>query len=131
MKKFILFLSLFIIIGSGIYILISSYTFSDGVRKGFLMKFSKKGLIFKTHEGEVNLGYINTVGGKFAANTWQFSVKDNHTELIESLNLNEGEELQFYYKEKLKALPWQGDTKYFVYRVEKVKVPNQDGGKNY
>ena len=121
MKKFLLFFILFAIVASAAYILISSYTYSDGTRNGYLMKFSTKGLMFKTHEGEVNLGYINTAGGKFSSNTWNFSVLPKHQDLIDSLAVNEGSEMRFYYKEKLNNLPWQGDTKYFVYKVELLK----------
>ena len=32
----------------------------------------------------------------------------------------QGKHVNLYYKEKIKNFPWQGDTKYFVYKVEPV-----------
>jgi hypothetical protein len=64
-----LFLSIFLLIVLFVagFILYSNYTYSDGNRAGILIKFSKKGYIFKTHEGELNLGGINPMPGNTMA----------------------------------------------------------------
>ncbi len=123
MKKFFLFFILFIALVATAYILISSYTFSEGHRDGYVMKFSKKGFIFKTYEGTLNLDFINTSGGRLSSNTWEFSVDKSNKALIDSL-INVGDtKIRFFYHEKVNALPWKGDTKYFVYKFEPLQSP--------
>ena len=39
------------------------YTYSDGNRTGLLQKFSHKGNLFKTYEGELVLSSIQSTGG--------------------------------------------------------------------
>ena len=48
-----------------------------------------------------------------------FSVKDEA--VAYKLMEMEGKIIRVHYKEKIKNLPWQGDTKYFVDQVEEVK----------
>lgn len=38
--------------------------YSSGSRTGVVQKLSKKGLIWKTWEGEVNMGYLTSTGGE-------------------------------------------------------------------
>lgn len=119
-KKILLYLTLIgIIVLTGLYFYFN-YTYSEGSRAGMLMKFSKKGYVFKTYEGELNLGGINPLpGNTIANNVWKFSVKDESVaKLLES---KEGKMLRLHYKEQVKNLPWQGDTKFFVDGVDEVK----------
>lgn len=97
-----------------------NFTYSEGNRAGMLTKFSTKGYVFKTYEGELNVGSVQNTGGMSVANnSWAFSVKDK--ELAKQLSLMEGKMVRLHYKEKIKNLPWQGETKYFVDKVELVK----------
>lgn len=58
--------------------------YSDGERAGVVTKFSRKGLLIKSWEGEMALGGITTdVEGNAVANVWRFSVRDES--LIEKL----------------------------------------------
>ncbi len=51
--------------------------YSDGERTGIVVKLSKKGLIWKTWEGQMNLGAMSTDGGGMAVpSTFEFSVSD-------------------------------------------------------
>jgi len=123
-KKFfkrvlLFFVFLLILSGVGTY-LYFNYTYSDGNRAGNLVKFSKKGYIFKTYEGELNLGGINPLpGNTIANNIWTFSVNDE-TVANKLMNM-EGKTIRLHYKEKIKNLPWQGESKYFVDDVEEIK----------
>ena len=57
-KKILLIFILTVVLGFTAYILfIYNFTMSDGVRSGVLSKFSNKGYIFKTWEGELNEGF--------------------------------------------------------------------------
>ena len=93
--------------------LVFNYTYSEGNRAGVLMKFSKKGMIFKTYEGELNIGGIGNVPGTAQMNQiWTFSVKDQA--VADSLMNMEGRKVSLHYRQILKNMPWQGETDYFV-----------------
>ncbi len=121
MKKFLGWTSLVVVVGLVIYFLIATiYTYSDGNRAGRLIKFSHKGYVFKTYEGELNLGGINTTnGGVMINNMWQFSVGDKS--VADSLSKLEGRDVTLHYKEKLNALSWRGDSRYIVDKIVQVR----------
>ena len=92
---------------------IFNFTYSEGNRAGVLMKFSKKGYIFKTYEGELNIGGVGNVSGTAQMNqVWLFSVRDQAT--ADSLMTMEGKKVSLHYKQVLKNMDWQGETDYFV-----------------
>src|SRR5258706_4340668 len=76
-RKFILGGSLLVllpIVGLVIYAFFTlSWSYSDGDRSGLLQKFSRKGWICKTYEGELALSYAPGL----APVTWNFSVRDD------------------------------------------------------
>lgn len=103
-------------------VMFSDYEYSEGHRDGKLQKVSHKGIVWKTWEAEVALeGYSRTKpsDGQTGGNVWSFTATVAVTRDLEQYNSEEL--LRFYYKQKLVALPWRGDTTYFVYRVEKLK----------
>lgn len=118
-RVLLFFVVLFIIVSTGAYFYFN-YTYSEGSRAGMLIKFSKKGYVFKTYEGDLNLGGVNPLpGNTIVNNIWKFSVKnDSIGKLLQS---KEGQMLRLHYKEKVRNLPWQGDTKFFVDGVDVVK----------
>ena len=90
---------------------------SNGDRKGILVKFSHKGNIFKTDEGEMWLGCRQTVN----AEKYFFSVtNDSLASILRNL---QDECLQIEYKEYRATLPWRGESKYVVFGVKKIE-PN-------
>ncbi len=95
--------------------------FSDGYRAGTLIKFSRKGFVFKTYEGELNQGGIvnPTPGTAMVNQIWTFSVKDK--EVAKKLEKMEGKVIRLHYRQYNKMLPWEGDTKYLVDEVEVVE----------
>ena len=121
MRKFLIWTSVLVLIGLIIYFLFATvYTYSDGNRAGRLIKFSHKGYVFKTYEGELNLGGINnTNGGVLINNIWEFSVNDKP--VADSLLKLEGKDLTFHYKEKMHAFSWQRDSRYIIDKVVEVK----------
>jgi hypothetical protein len=100
------------------YFAIAGYTYSEGSRTGLLIKFSKKGYVFKTWEGELNLGGMTQQGGVMVNNMWQFSVPGSDTAAINQLQTLEGKRIRLSYKEKVRSFPWQGETRYFVNKAE-------------
>jgi hypothetical protein len=87
--------------------------YSTGTRGGVVMKISKKGFIFKTFEGQLDIGTIN--------DPWDFSVDSSEQEVIDNLNEAQktGERVQLHYQEKFTKFFWRGDTKYLIIRVER------------
>lgn len=92
-------------------------SYSEGVRSGELIKFSKKGVVFKTWEGEISQG----ISG---AQIFRFSVEDNKKEIIDKLELYQGRYVKLNYKERYAKLFWLGDTKYFITEVTKEESPH-------
>jgi hypothetical protein len=107
------------LLGAGFY-LFGDY--SDGYRAGTVIKLSRKGLVFKTFEGELNLGMGIHDGGSSVAisNVWDFSVSASDTACLAGLDsaMLSGKRAKLHYREKFLAVPWRGDTKYQVYKVE-------------
>ena len=119
-RKFLLWVLLIAFIGVGVYIGICNITFSKGTRSGLLNKVSYKGVIWKTYEGELNMGSISTRNENgIIGNTWPFSVWRD--DIYEQLQDYQGQPVKLYYRQKYKAMPWQGKTDYFIYKVELVK----------
>ncbi|MCF8248160.1 MAG: hypothetical protein K9J37_23325 [Saprospiraceae bacterium] len=95
--------------------------YSDGYRDGTLIKFSRKGFIFKTYEGELNQGgIVNSASGTALANQiWYFSVKEKH--VADKLNQLGGKVVRLHYKQYIRNFIWEGETDYLVDGVEEVK----------
>lgn len=98
------------------YFLYSNWTFSEGTRAGKLMKVSKKGYVFKTFEGQLGMEGMQT-GADGLSSVWNFSLTDES--LYRELESLQGNDVTLRYKEINKAMPWQGDTNYFILDVEK------------
>lgn len=96
--------------------------YSEGVRAGYVVKLSKKGVLFKTHEGQLNL---ETFGASKSPNilneVFEFSVDGSNDAILKDLNdaLKDREHVSLHYVEKFITFPWRGDTKYFIIKVER------------
>jgi hypothetical protein len=92
--------------------------YSNGERKGTLIKITHKGNVFKTDEGEMWLSCRNTIN----AEKFFFSAKnDSIAKVLENL---QDECIQLTYKQYRATLPWRGDSKYMVTGVTKI-LPRQ------
>lgn len=121
LKKFFIWVFVLAVIGTVLYFLAGSYTYSEGTQTGYLVKFSRQGYVFKTYEGELNLGGMNAESNSVVNNLWHFSVDADDQAAIDSLRVSEGRVIKVYYREIVRNYAWQGETPYFVYKVEKVK----------
>ena len=89
------------------------FTYSEGNRSGLLQRFSYKGTLFKTYEGELILSSVKSNADvSLASEKWHFSVT-NKT-LADKLFKLEGATVVLHYHQKNGALPWQGETVYLV-----------------
>ena len=86
-----------------------SWVYSTGDHAGVLVKFSRKGWICKTYEGQLAL-YV--VGG-VAPQLWDFSTRD--PELAAKLSRAVGQEIQLHYEEH-RGIPTDcfAETPYFA-----------------
>ncbi len=99
-----------------IFYLICGITYSEGTRSGILTKVSKKGYVFKTFEGEINIGGINQGDGTIMpATVFKFSVYDEKT--YHKLDSMQGKKVVVTYKQVLKNFFWQGESDYFIHDV--------------
>lgn len=117
---------------AGVFVFLYYATYSEGVRSGELIKFSRKGVLMKTWEGEVSQG----ISG---AQIFSFSVLDRDQEVIQDLKDAEGKYVKLDYEERFATFPWWGDSKYFITRVQVTQSPHvqkfgnkgeQDGDNN-
>ena len=91
-------------------------TYSEGNRAGILQKFSKKGNIFKTYEGELIMSSIaSTSNVTIASEKFYFSVEIDT--LAQRMFDMEGKHVTVHYEQKRKHLPWKGETDYYVSSV--------------
>lgn len=119
-KKFFLIVFLLAIFGGGMYLWVCNWTYSKGTRAGTLTKISLKGVVFKTYEGQLNLGgFRQESGDGVSGNIWEFSVWEDA--VYDTLQNYEGKHVKLHYREKYKSMPWQGDTEYFIYKVDEVE----------
>lgn len=119
-KKFaVITLLILLLIGVGYYY-VCGLSYSDGTRSGILTKVSRKGYIFKTYEGELNIGGINQGEGTIIPLTI-FKFSTTKKQIYDSLEVYQGRKVVLKYRQVIKNLVWQGETDYFVDHVSLVK----------
>lgn len=105
----------------------SGNVYSSGFRDGVVTKFSYKGGLSKTYEGELVMGGIrtgvNSEGTRTStANVWAFTVDATEKQIIETLsNLSPGQSVRLKYVEYAFSNPLGGDTSYRVTNVTVIK----------
>jgi hypothetical protein len=109
MKKFIGFLFVVILLFCLYTWLVLTWNYSAGERAGYVQKFSKKGWICKTWEGE--LAMINMPGT--LTEKFNFTVHDDA--VVKKINESMGKRVSLVYEEHV-GIPTTcfGDTGHFV-----------------
>jgi hypothetical protein len=111
------FLILVLIIGSIFIYWKYFYTYSDGYRAGLLQKFSHKGMIFKTYEGEMVLSSVSS-SRDVALASEKFFFSLTNKSLIRQLDTLQGDMVIVHYKQKNAPAFWRGDSPYLVDSVK-------------
>lgn len=118
-------LLIFIILGAGTaFVMYGSY--AEGYRVGTILKMSKKGVIFKTWEGELSQGFLESTpdsgAGGVGTKIWYFTAEDEDA-VIQGIDkaIEGGHRVKLFFHEKYTSLPWIGETRNVVYQVETVK----------
>lgn len=97
------------------YVFICGFTYSSGTRTGIVIKVSQKGYVFKTYEGELNLGgFSQGEGTIMVKNIWNFSIQRNDTAIYNAITRSEGKQMRLHYKEVIRHFFWQSETPYFI-----------------
>jgi len=115
MKKILgrtLIIIIILIVGLGYWYYFNPY--SDGERKGTLIKFTRKGNVFKTYEGELWLSCRQMMNPE----KFFFSVTDER--LADSLMKLQDECLTITYRQYRRSLAWRGDSKYIVTGYQRI-----------
>lgn len=105
-----------------IFVSMLGFSTSDGTRVGVLTKFSHKGLVYKSYEGELNMGgvrnSIDSEGNRsVVANVWEFScTRPDVAKKIKSLI---GKEVVIEYHQSFGG--FSRETSYDVVSIEEVK----------
>jgi len=120
MKKLVLALVLLIgvaVLGVALWLAVAlHWSYSEGERAGYVQKFSRKGWLCKTWEGE--LAMVNLPGT--APEIWRFTVRDEAVALL--LQRDMGRRSVLHYAEHRGLLTsCFGETNYFV---DQVRLPS-------
>ena len=102
-------LSVFLLFVAGFFVY-SQFTYSDGRRSGQLVKISRRGVLFKTYEGTLNLSPNGMM------TPWEFSA--DNSQVAEKLQQYDGKMVVVHYKQRSQVLFWQGETEYIVDDVQ-------------
>lgn len=127
MRKWVV-LIVFLAIVFGVFYYFTFGYYSEGKRGGFVTRLSKKGYIFKTYEGDLKMGGLYDGEGTMNASQWDFSVGSKNKEAIANLEeaIKTGRRVSLTYEEKFFKLPWNGDTEFFVTKVELLDAPTHE-----
>ncbi|HLN20986.1 MAG TPA: hypothetical protein VK213_07840 [Bacteroidales bacterium] len=113
-KKVLKWLAFLVVLSAILFVYFQYfYTYSEGYRAGLLQKFSHKGTIFKTYEGELILSSISSTRDvALASEKFYFTLVNK--DLISSFDTLQGQDVIVHYKQKNAILFFRGDSEYLV-----------------
>jgi len=95
---------------------VATRPYSEGHRDGFVQKFSRKGILRKSYEGDLALA--GSARSQAVGNVWHFTVSD--PDVVKSIeNVNAGQLVRLHYDEYLWTVG--GETNYRITKVELLK----------
>lgn len=112
---------IFILSAIGIYIVFFA-TYSEGYRVGTVIKMTKRGVFFKTHEGQLHTGGLSSDTGEGATSMWDFTVRRGDEEIRKEIEsaVDKGYKVKLFYDEQFYQWAMFGETKYFISSVEPI-----------
>ena len=116
--KRLLLYSLLLVVGAAALYLFAAYkfTYSSGERAGYVQKFSKKGWLCKTWEGELAMANLpGAMPEKFA-----FTLHDDA--VAAEVNKTMGQRVTLSYEQKVGLPSCFGDTAYWVTHVRPIEA---------
>lgn len=113
MQRFLWFVIFIILIIAGVFVYWRFYRpYEEGNRSGTLVNLVKTGAIFKTYEGALITGEVDTSKQQ---KRLIFSVAD--PALGDSLMLLQGHQIVIHYSRYIGTLPWRGNSHYIVTKL--------------
>ncbi len=104
---------LIVVVLAGVYgMIVWKWSYSEGERAGVVQKFSRKGWLCKTWEGELNMVVLpGALPEKFFFTVWDDGI-------AAAINRNVGRRVTLHYEEKV-GLPTScfGETRYYIRKV--------------
>jgi hypothetical protein len=123
MKGLLIGIVVLVALAAGYFALVTHWSYSSGERAGWVQKFSNKGWVCKTWEGELALVSLpGTTVEKFL-----FTVRDDA--VAAQINKLMGQRVSLHYEQKV-GLPTTcfGDTRYYVTAISAMQdVPLAPG----
>lgn len=122
-----------VVIGVGYLAFMYFGNYSNGERVGKVMKLSKKGVVFKTWEGQLGMESFGAVNSQNQlSQTFEFSVKGGDEEVLQKLQnaMNENRRVNIKYDEKYITVAWRGDTKHLITEVTVLEVDDDSNNRN-
>ena len=123
LMKVLKLLIVIIVLGGVLAWGLTQFAYSEGERAGVVSKFSRKGYVFKTYEGELNVGAQGQVSN-MNQNIWAFTLQNsNDTAIINNLEdaMLYGKRVRLHYEQRIFKFFWMGDSEFFVTRVDVAK----------
>ena len=113
-KVFLRWFLILIVITGGIFLYWKYfYTYSEGYRAGLLQKFSSKGTLFKTYEGEMILSSVSS-NRDVALASEKFLFSMTNKSLVRQFDTLQGNMVIVHYIQKNGKVFWRGDSQYLV-----------------
>ena len=106
-------LILILIFGSTVVYIKYFYTYSEGYRAGLLQKFSSKGTLFKTYEGEMILSSVSS-NREVTLASEKFLFTMTNKSLVRAFDTLQGDMVIVHYRQKNGTVFWRGDSQYLV-----------------
>ena len=123
LMKVLKLLIVIIVLGAVLAWGLTQFAYSEGERAGVVSKFSRKGYVFKTYEGELNVGAQGQVSN-MNQNIWAFTLQNsNDTAIVNNLEdaMLYGKRVRLHYEQRIIKFFWMGDSEFFVTRVDVAK----------
>lgn len=94
---------------------------SQGERIGTIVKFSHKGIIWQTWEGEANVGSMISDGEGMSPYVFDFSICDNNLDTIEKIQGLIGKRAKIQYSSPILYFGWIQKSAYCVKSIEVIE----------
>jgi uncharacterized protein YqjF (DUF2071 family) len=98
-------------------------TYSESERVGYIIKFGKKGTIYKTLEGELYTGVPAGTTGIMIP-SFQFTIHKSKAYLAKDIQnaIDNNLKVKIFYEQASFSSPIEGETSYFVTKIEPIKI---------
>jgi hypothetical protein len=105
-----------VLLVAGYFLFVFNWSYSEGERAGWIQKFSSKGWLCKTWEGELAMVSMpGSMSEKFFFTVWDDATADHINKVM-------GKRVSLHYEEKV-GIPTScfGETRYYVTKVTAVE----------